>query len=165
MMASSSHRRRWGNSTTWPGSMPHQRLPSTRAAAEAAFGVTRQSTPPGRSTWETLARVRTGSARCSSTSIMNTASKEPGAKPASSIVPVELGADRGQQVPAGRAAGCLLGDVGLVDHPGVGRLEVALDHPGLEHAAAPAAMQLRLLPRMVAGRGDLLAGGGGGGAL
>ena len=69
------------------------------------------------------------------------------------------GAGCGQQLLAVAPAGGLLGDVGLVDHPGVGGLELVLDHPGLEHATAPAAVQLRLLAWVVAGRGDLLAGG------
>ena len=80
-------------------------------------------------------------------------------------VAAEMAASCGQELPGGRAAGALLGDIGFVDHPGVGGLELVLDHPGLEHATAPAAVQLRLLAWVVAGRGDLFAGGGGGGAL
>jgi hypothetical protein len=77
----------------------------------------------------------------------------------------EIGAGRRQKLPAGRAAGSLLGDVRLVDHLGVRSLQLALDHPGLENPTARAAVQLRLLARVVTGRGDLLAGGGGGRAL
>jgi hypothetical protein len=79
--------------------------------------------------------------------------------------PGEIGVGRGEQLPAGRAAGILLGDVRLVHHVGVRGLELVFDHPGLENATTRAAVQLRLLARVVAGRSDLLAGGGGGRAL
>ena len=77
----------------------------------------------------------------------------------------EMGAGRRQKLPAGHAAGSLLGDVRLVDHLGVRGLQLALHHPSLENPTTWAAMQLRLLARVVAGRGDLLAGWRGGRAL
>ena len=77
----------------------------------------------------------------------------------------EIGAGRREKLPAGHAAGSLLGDVRLVDHLGVRGLQLVLDHPGLENPTTWAAVQLRLLARVVAGRGDLLAGGGGGRTL